>query len=74
MMGRLTIFFSTFLHEIPLEYVIRRCPVKFWAQIIKRPILATPTMSGGYTIGSNSDPWVIIMVYDGVSNKKKLGI
>ena len=31
-------------------------------------------MSGGYTIGSNSDPWVIIMVYDGVSNKKKLGI
>ena len=25
-------YFDIFLHQNPLEYVIRRCPVKFWAQ------------------------------------------
>ena len=25
-------FFDNFLHENSLEYVLRRCPVKFWAQ------------------------------------------
>ena len=25
-------YFDSFLHQNPLEYVIRRCPVKFWAQ------------------------------------------